>query len=152
MEIRAVDAILIIIALAGVWITWASTISSITEEQTKRFNSIIAKSKEFIIFWSVIGLCSFQIASEVASSDPISKPVIFKISLYTAFILFMVVIKFIQILMLKIKEINSTAKQHTNFIEKQLNLMGQHIELSMAQKDKLDEHQKFINQQKSKNV
>ena len=149
MEIKIADVILIVIALIGLGIQWAATISSITEEQTKEFNSKIATAKEFVFFWSVVVLCVYQIFSNVTSLDPISKLISFKIALYTSFIFFMVSMKSFQVLMSKVKAINLVSDRHTSFIEEQVDLMGRQISIFETHQKTLEDHQEFIDKHKN---
>jgi len=105
MDIAIKDLITPIIMLMLGGVNIAIIVSKMTTEQVKTFNSIKAQAIELILFWSVIGISIFQIASEVLSSDPISRLVIFKIALYFFFITVIVLFKVVGMFLSRFREV-----------------------------------------------
>ena len=112
MDIAIKDLITPIIMLMLGGVNIAIIVSKMTTEQVKTFNSIKAQAIEFILFWSVIGVSIFQIASEVLSSDPISRLVIFKIALYFFFITVIVLFKVVGMILSRFREVNTFQVKH----------------------------------------
>jgi len=91
------ELIIPIFMLIGIVLTYVIAVSKMTETEENKLHSKMARVRDFILFWFIIVVSIFQIASEQLSTDPVSRLTIFNIALYMSSIVLVTVLKLFNI-------------------------------------------------------
>ena len=130
MDIAMKDLIIPIIMLILGGVNIAITVSKMNAEEIAKFNSITAQAIEFILFWFVIGVSIFQITSEALSPDPISRWVVFKISLYFFFMAVIILLKLVSIFVSRFWEVYEVSLFQLKQLDAQGETIKEHVDIT----------------------